>query len=171
MVYQKLQLTIWIIAAVVVLCLMSCDTESDVSSISPWDDINNAIEADDSPELLFRVSVLDLTIDNIMLAELRYGYGIYSTAVKTTSTKSFKGKNLTVDRSSDTSGCVSFTTNVIKTKGNDWFFDIWLYNNESDVVGNLKKIWQNNTSLAESTIIDVTCDGLYGDMSISYWRH
>ncbi len=170
MIYQKLQLTIWIIVPLIIIWLMSCDTDSDVSSISPRDNINN-VETNNSSPIIFRVAVLDLTIDNIMLAELRYGYGIYPTEVNTTLTKRFKGKDLTIDRSSDTRGYISFTTNVIKSEKNDWFFDIWLYDNESDLVGNLKQIWQNNTLLDNLTVIDVTSDGVYGDIPISYWRH
>ena len=101
-----------------------------------------------------------------MLAELRYGYGIYPTEVNATLTKRFKGKDLTIDQLSDTRGYISFTTNVIKSEKNDWFFDIWLYNNESDLVGNLKQIWQNNALLDNLTVIDVTSDGVYGDAAL-----
>jgi len=165
---QSIWRIIDLIAVAIILCMSACDADSDVSSIPPWDTDGSDTSVIES-DIQVRVHLADVSADDVALAELRYGIGRYETELTTHFAAGIRvsKSQLTKSLPSDTQQIVSFPVTVSIPDNTAWYCNVRLLNSDNVCIGNLAEMWQSDT-IDGISVIDVTCDGVYGEINIEY---
>ncbi len=148
------------------LVIFACDTQTKSSEHSK--------SSTGKADIQFNISVSDITIDEIYIVKVYYGIGTYEEGQSEFEKMiKVKSQELTINPVESTHGNITFTKSIEFETDFTVFYMAELINNHNIKIGNLKQIYQETQKYQnnKSYTVDLTIDGLYGDMNVDFWSH
>lgn len=155
-----------LIIILITFVLCGCDTQHKSAPSSKSTTGNADIE--------FNITVSGIAVDEIFLIKIYYGAGTYTEA-QSEFDKMIKVKSneMAINSTDQTHGSIKFSKNIEFDTDFSVFYMAELINNQNVKIGNLKQVYQETQKYQnhKSYSVDLTIDGIYGDMNVGFFSH